>query len=290
MPYRPVYLATFVNPVDHELYVAVMRGPNSVEILDTSTHKVVAGGFIQWEDGTDAVFQETKAIRVHTLPGVKKKGVGLGLLLYAACCLAAAYVGRADGRVLNRVKFFHGLLRKKGIVGVYSASWERSPDAQAWWEKQHERGVARQKCINGKRFRTYEDKKFFRSFVREMKEKGFSEDLDDAFAMPTPCFDLIYANDILKLGIVIGTCDLLSKLQRKRIPEDVLYEVEISEAVDRVALKAYEQAIRKTKGSSAVARKVAHYADMLWDEPSPYSLNPLPAWNAFYGTLVHPDD
>lgn len=141
-----IYIATLLNPVDKKPYaitwnVRAQRVYVVTPKADPGTGDIMGEGYFE-DDGHEA--KSTGCPRSNTPGGVKKKGVGLGLMLYSGLALTAAYSYNASEQH-RRAK---GLPKTVGTC-ISSSPDNRSRLATAWWEAQVARGFAEEKEVEG---------------------------------------------------------------------------------------------------------------------------------------------
>lgn len=127
-----VYLATFINPVDHRLY-DVIYADSEVHIvapMPNAEYKEKNKRLYSFGDGhidrydtkeVDKGRYSVQLARSHTPSGVGAKGTGQGLMLYCGLAIYAKYMG---------------------IDGIYSSLESRSEAATGWWRTQVKRNFA----------------------------------------------------------------------------------------------------------------------------------------------------
>ena len=128
-----------VNPKDGGLFYAVrdFNGADVTVFDMTDRHPTINSLSGSWigmghfhtaleEDEPDPAETLSKYPRVHTPMGVKRKGEGLGTVLYSALCFAA---------YLNHKKHIRfNILRSAAKPGISSTSSTRTESTDAWWK------------------------------------------------------------------------------------------------------------------------------------------------------------
>ncbi len=121
---RNTWLATMINPVDHQLY-DILAFRNSCNVVrpegdyQSPEQKIYIYGKGYYESDSREIDGED-FFRSHTPSGVAKKGRGLGLLLYSGLSIQT-------------------VSEESSSSGIYSVSGDRSDKAEQWWKAQVER-------------------------------------------------------------------------------------------------------------------------------------------------------
>lgn len=144
---RHVYVGTLLNPVDHKPY-AVTWDPDVKHCYIVTPAsgpfigKVWGDGYFEDDPGDEmGASAKSGCPRSHTPAGVKKKGAGLGLMLYSGLAMVAAF----SHENLHRRKS----LRLPNVKGTCISSYPeaRSEAASKWWDAQAERGFTTKETI-----------------------------------------------------------------------------------------------------------------------------------------------
>ena len=163
-PIKRYYVATLLNPVDKKPY-ALSWDPRGRRLYVVTPAAEPSEDAEVWgqghlDSGTEDYGKSVKPTgcpRSHTPDGVKKHGVGLGLMLYAGLAIAAKWASVVPSSFASRA----GLPRaSNGCISSYADG--RSYEATKWWESQVERGFAEEDTIEveGEKERDCTDESF----------------------------------------------------------------------------------------------------------------------------------
>jgi hypothetical protein len=285
------YVATLVNPVDRRPTMVVCTNKYTmigmpVDALED--FEVLGQG---WFDVPSALAKAFKRCsRSHTDAGVLYRGVGHGLMLYAG--MAMTVEAAVEGLITKKVK---GIGKpKEGCIA--SPRGGRSDDAEAFWERQRQVGLARVEPVTTKvhamqrvplKGRPDLGKFGAGPGLEVIEARYVSSGFEVTIRRPV---DEIFARDIRQSGLILD--DLAGT---DLPPTEILLRLDMrasrsARLMKRVLDTMKERGVDRELRSRFFRNNVSAYLLTNEDEMVDGARRNNDYWSEFYGPLTTPDN